>query len=85
MLIDASDSEAAISSRSSSWRGTEARSALQSRRARVHEYHTRQGGLRRASEATQLDPMVAEHYIDLAMLCLEHENYDLALEIVDID
>jgi tetratricopeptide (TPR) repeat protein len=35
-------------------------------------------------EATRIEPAVAEHYIDLAMLCLEHENYDLALEIVDI-
>ena len=35
-------------------------------------------------EATRVAPSVDEHYIDLAMLCLEHENYDLALEIVDI-
>jgi tetratricopeptide (TPR) repeat protein len=35
-------------------------------------------------EATRLEPHAAEHYIDLAMLCLEHENYDLGLEIVDI-
>jgi tetratricopeptide (TPR) repeat protein len=35
-------------------------------------------------EASRLEPTVAEHYIDLAMLCLEHENYDLGLEIVDV-
>jgi tetratricopeptide (TPR) repeat protein len=35
-------------------------------------------------EATRLEPAATEHYIDLAMLCLEHKNYDLALEIVDI-
>jgi tetratricopeptide (TPR) repeat protein len=35
-------------------------------------------------EAARLEPAAAEHYIDLAMLCLEHKNYDLALEIVDI-
>jgi tetratricopeptide (TPR) repeat protein len=35
-------------------------------------------------EASRLEPAVAEHYIDLAMLCLEHENYDLGLEIVDV-
>ena len=34
--------------------------------------------------ATRIEPSAAEHYIDLAMLCLEHENYELALEIVDI-
>ena len=35
-------------------------------------------------EATRLEPKTVEHYIDMAMLCLEHENYDLGLEIVDI-
>jgi tetratricopeptide (TPR) repeat protein len=35
-------------------------------------------------EASRLEPKAAEHYIDMAMLCLEHENYDLGLEIVDI-
>jgi tetratricopeptide (TPR) repeat protein len=35
-------------------------------------------------EATRLEPAVAEHYIDMTLLCLEHENYDLGLEIVDI-
>jgi tetratricopeptide (TPR) repeat protein len=35
-------------------------------------------------EAARIEPAVAEHYVDLAMLCLEHENYDLALEVVDV-
>jgi tetratricopeptide (TPR) repeat protein len=35
-------------------------------------------------EATRIEPGNPEHYIDMAMLCLEHENYDLGLEIVDI-
>ena len=35
-------------------------------------------------QASRLEPAAAEHYIDLAMLCLEHENYDLGLEIVDV-
>lgn len=35
-------------------------------------------------QASRLEPEAAEHYIDLAMLCLEHENYDLGLEIVDV-
>jgi tetratricopeptide (TPR) repeat protein len=35
-------------------------------------------------EATRIEPAVTDHYIDLSMLCLEHENYDLGLEIVDI-
>jgi len=34
--------------------------------------------------ATVLEPANQEHYLDLAAICTEHENYDLALEIVDI-
>jgi tetratricopeptide (TPR) repeat protein len=35
-------------------------------------------------EATRREPTVPEHYIDLATICVEHHNYDLGLEIVDI-
>ena len=34
--------------------------------------------------ATVLEPANQEHYLNLASLCTEHENYDLALEIVGI-
>jgi tetratricopeptide (TPR) repeat protein len=34
--------------------------------------------------ATRLEPKVEENYLDLATICLEHENLDLGLEIVDI-
>ncbi len=34
--------------------------------------------------ATVLEPTNQEHYLDLAAICTEHENYDLGLEIVDI-
>jgi tetratricopeptide (TPR) repeat protein len=35
-------------------------------------------------EATRLDPLAEENYFDLVSICLDHENHDLALEIVDI-
>jgi Flp pilus assembly protein TadD len=35
-------------------------------------------------EATRLEPKAPENYIDLASICLEHDNFDLGLEIVDI-
>jgi len=35
-------------------------------------------------EAVRLDPTAEQNYFDLASICLEHENYDLGLEIVDI-
>jgi tetratricopeptide (TPR) repeat protein len=34
--------------------------------------------------ATRLEPAVEENYLDLASLCLDHQNLDLGLEIVDI-
>ncbi|HEX6739878.1 MAG TPA: tetratricopeptide repeat protein [Vicinamibacteria bacterium] len=34
--------------------------------------------------ATRLEPQAEENYLDLASLCLEHQNLELGLEIVDI-
>jgi tetratricopeptide (TPR) repeat protein len=34
--------------------------------------------------ATRLEPKAEEHYLDLAAICIEHDNYDLGLEIVDV-
>jgi tetratricopeptide (TPR) repeat protein len=35
-------------------------------------------------EATRLEPRAPEHYIDLATICLEHHNYELGMEIVNV-
>jgi tetratricopeptide (TPR) repeat protein len=35
-------------------------------------------------QATRLEPSAPENYVDLAVICLEHDNFDLGLEIVDI-
>ena len=35
-------------------------------------------------QATRLAPKAAENYVDLATICVEHGNFDLGLEIVDI-
>jgi Flp pilus assembly protein TadD len=34
--------------------------------------------------ATRRDPADEENYVDLALICLDHENFDLGLEIVDL-
>jgi tetratricopeptide (TPR) repeat protein len=34
--------------------------------------------------ATRIEPTAEENYVDLASICLDHQNYDLALEIIDI-
>ena len=35
-------------------------------------------------EATRLEPTVEAHYTDLVLICLDHENFDLGVEIVDV-
>jgi tetratricopeptide (TPR) repeat protein len=35
-------------------------------------------------QATRLEPAAVENYIDLASICLEHDNFDLGLEIAEI-
>jgi tetratricopeptide (TPR) repeat protein len=35
-------------------------------------------------EATRLEPDAVDHYVDLAMICVDHQNFDLGLEIVGI-
>jgi tetratricopeptide (TPR) repeat protein len=35
-------------------------------------------------EATRIEPTVVEHYVDLAMICVDHQNFELGLEIVAI-
>lgn len=35
-------------------------------------------------EAARLEPGAVENYVDLASLCIEHDNYDLGLEIAGI-
>jgi tetratricopeptide (TPR) repeat protein len=85
MLINAGDHDAAI-------RVANELFASGQRPAELHNLVSRAyAGLDRIKEAydalreaTRLEPKSAEHYIDMAMLCLEHENYDLGLEIVDI-
>ena len=85
MLIDAGDSEAAIGVAAELLAQGLKHAELYSLVARAYANTARiKEAYDALREATRLDPTVAEHYIDLAMLCLEHENYDLALEIVDI-
>jgi tetratricopeptide (TPR) repeat protein len=35
-------------------------------------------------EATRLEPTTESHYTDLAMICLDHENFDLGIEVIEI-
>ena len=35
-------------------------------------------------EATQVDPQDEDNYLDLAVLCIDHDGFDLALEVLDV-
>ena len=35
-------------------------------------------------EATQLDPQDEDNYLDLAALCIDHDGFDLALEVLNV-
>lgn len=35
-------------------------------------------------EATQLDPQNEDNYLDLAALCIDHDGFDLALEVLNV-
>ncbi len=54
----------------------------------ISEAYLKTGQVERAYNAlrtaTELDPGAEDHYVDLAGICLDYENYDLGLEIVDI-
>jgi tetratricopeptide (TPR) repeat protein len=50
--------------------------------------HLKAGHIKEAYDAlrtaTRLEPSAEENYVDLAGICLDHQNYDLGLEIIDI-
>jgi tetratricopeptide (TPR) repeat protein len=54
----------------------------------LSEAYVAAGRIKEAYEAlrtaTRLEPQAEGHYLDLATICIEHENYDLGLEIVDV-
>jgi Flp pilus assembly protein TadD len=63
----------------------EARAELYNLAARAYEGAGRvQDAYDALRQAARLEPTSETHYSDLASLCLDHENYDLGLEILDI-
>jgi tetratricopeptide (TPR) repeat protein len=54
----------------------------------ISEAYLKTGQIERAYDslrtATELEPESEDNYVDLAGICLDYENYDLGLEIVDI-
>lgn len=54
----------------------------------MSEAYVKQGRIKEAYDAlrtaTRLEPQNEELYLDLAGICLDHDNFDLGLEIVDV-
>jgi tetratricopeptide (TPR) repeat protein len=85
MLVEAADYPAAVQAAEEVLARGQAPAEMYNLAARAY------GGAGRIQEAydalrqaTRLEPRAPEHYIDLATLCVEHHNFDLGLEIVDI-
>ena len=85
MLVEAGDQDAAIGV-------LEGMLAADGSRAELHSLLSRayygKGRIKDAYDAlrtaARLEPEIEEHYVDLAMICLDLENHDLGLEIVDV-
>ena len=85
MLIEAGDHEGAIRvAQELIAEGRSPRRALQPRLARLPGAGRIQEAYDALREATRLEPKAPENYVDLATICVEHDNFDLGLEIVDI-
>ena len=84
MLIEAGEAESAIGG-SGAHAGGRAPAELHNLVSRAYlEAGKVQEAYDALRQATRLEPGAAENYIDLASICVEHDNFDLGLEIVDI-
>jgi predicted Zn-dependent protease len=85
MLIEASDDEGAIRAGRELIAEGRAPGELYNLLARAY---VRSGRVQEAydalRQATRLEPDAPDNYVDLVMICVEHDNFDLGLEIVGI-
>jgi tetratricopeptide (TPR) repeat protein len=85
MLIRAGDNAAAIQLAADLFRQGMRRAELYNL---ISEAYLKSGQIEQAYNslrtATELEPQAEDNYVDLAGICLDYENYDLGLEIVDI-
>jgi predicted Zn-dependent protease len=85
MLTQAHDYDAAIAVAQEMIAQGEARAELYNLASRAYAGANRiQEAYDALREAARREPTAETHYTDLASLCLDHENYDLGLEILDI-
>jgi tetratricopeptide (TPR) repeat protein len=85
MLVEAGEYDAAVRTAQELLDHGPQSSELYNLVARAHE---KAGRIKEAYDAlrtaTQIAPSAEENYVDLASICLDHQNFDLGLEIIDI-
>ena len=85
MLIEAGEHEAAIGVVQELVAAGQARAELHNLASRAYLGAGRiQEAYDALRQAIRLEPKAPEHYVDLALICVEHDSFDLGLEIVDI-
>ena len=85
MLIDAGEHERAIEVAEELFRDNQRTGELYNLVSRAYVGANRiQEAYDALRTAARLEPSEEQHYLDLSLLCLDHENFDLGMEIVDV-
>jgi Flp pilus assembly protein TadD len=85
MLVEDRDYEGAIHVAEELLRGTQKTGELYNLVSRAYVGANRiQEAYDALRTAARLEPTEEQHYLDLSLICLDHENFDLGMEIVDV-
>ena len=85
MLVEAGDHEGAIRAADELFRANLKSGELYNLVSRAYVASSRiQDAYDALRTAAKLEPSEEQHYLDLALICLDHENFDLGVEIVDV-
>jgi Flp pilus assembly protein TadD len=85
MLIEAGDHAAAIRVAGELFEANHRTGELHNLAARAYVGSNRiQEAYDALRTAARLEPAQEQHYLDLALICLDHENFDLGMEIIDV-
>ena len=85
MLVEAGDYEGAIRVAEELFRANQKTGELYNLVSRAYVGANRiQEAYDALRTAARLEPTEEQHYLDLSLICLDHENFDLGMEIVDV-
>ena len=85
MLVEAGEHDAAIEVAQELFRANQRTGELYNLMSRAYVGANRlQEAYDALRTAARLEPSEEQHYLDLSLLCLDHENFDLGMEILDV-